>query len=202
MRKVKRRVIAPVCFLILGGLFLLSAIYVQNSHKWTPVSFPIDLKPGVTRSPAFRVNLSTDYEIELEVDRSLPLDQLNCLLGIHYDQKVCTKLPSPILLNWVVLSDGTAIKKGASEDIRAGSWGPTVARTIGRMAFEKDRDYFMDVMSLRDVSMLAAATPRISIVVNPAEIETYVIASQLLLYLSIFFGGVGVIWLVVTLQRT
>jgi hypothetical protein len=138
------------------------------------------------------VNLSTDYEIELEVDRSLPLDQLNCLLGIqHFDQKACANLPSPIMLNWVVLSGGNTIRKGASEDIRAGSWGPTVARTIGRMAFEKDRDYFMDVMSLRDVSMLAAATPRISIVVNPSENETYAFASGLLLILSILFGAVG-----------
>ena len=46
-----------------------------------PVDLPIMMAIGDVRTPEFKVNLSTTYLIEVEVQKKIPFDTLNCLLG-------------------------------------------------------------------------------------------------------------------------
>lgn len=62
--------------IIYGSAFVLVRWYDSRA-----LTLPIDLKPGTTRSPEFHVDQKVNYLVELEVERNIPFNELNCLLG-------------------------------------------------------------------------------------------------------------------------
>ncbi len=179
----------------LYGLSLL----VSNWYRWTPASFAVDLQSDTSNSSSFRVNLSTEYLIELAVDRSMPLEQLNCLLDVDltpkYREERCRAIPSPVDLKWQVFSSGAVVAEGTSQNQHSGGWGSTVSRTIGRFHGNAGQEYFVRVESLKDASVLASTNPRITVGVHPIESKSYFVTAQLISWLALVVVGVGLSWL-------
>lgn len=186
----------PSMILAAGLALLGGSLLIGNWHSWEPASFPIDLRPGKEQqSPAFRVDLTTTYLIELEVERNMPFEQLNCLLGVDPGfPEHCRAIPSPVDLEWSVFASGKLVAKGASHQEREGAWGPRISRTVGRFQSKKGEEYLVQIKSLSDGSMLAPAKPRITIRAHPIESKTYHVLAQLVAWIAFTVIAVSLLW--------
>lgn len=159
-------------FLGIGLVSIVIAAALPATHDWTPVRMPISLAPGNISSPEFKTDLGTNYEINIEVDRKIDFYRLNCLLGIQNSSlESCNGLPSLIDMSWSVMSHGTTVASGSSNEVHDGGWGPTIERTIGRFRADKGSRYVVQLNIKRDASELAVANPRLDIGVHPAKYE-------------------------------
>jgi hypothetical protein len=185
------------------GISLFGLSYpIATWNKWTPVSFPIDLRPGISRSPAFSIDLSSDYLIELEVERKLPFEQINCLLGVSpLPNGNCVGIESPVDLRWVVSSLGRKIAEGSSEQEHGGAWSTSISRTIGRFRGDKGQEYRVQVESLKDASVLTSSNPRITVGVHSIKSKGYYAFAQITGWIGIALASVGLIWVFIGLAR-
>ncbi len=74
---------------LVGLIFLCVGIGVYGSWVlWLatrterPVNIPISMAVGHVRTREFKLNMSAPYTIEVEVQKKIPFDTLNCLLGM------------------------------------------------------------------------------------------------------------------------
>lgn len=204
--KPNKNIKTPLLILSMGIAILGGSLVVGDWYKWKPVSFAIDLRPGVTtRSPLFSVNLTTNYLIELEVERNLPFEQLNCLLGVGeaVDLKKCQTTPSPVDLKWsVITSSGRQVAQGDSELKHDGAWSNTIiGRTIGEFHGEKGGEYIAQVESLRDASVLAIANPRITIRVHSIQSKTHYVVAGVGIWIGVLLASIGLLWLAIKVLR-
>jgi hypothetical protein len=154
-----------------ASTYFLAAYVGKRSAQ--AISFPIDLRVGTTKSPSFRADYSEPYEVGLEVERRLPFERLNCLLGV-YDIAGPPRLPSycgpadsPLDLSWTVYENGRVVGRGATDVGQYASYGPTVTRTISTVNLRPLRTYRIEVTSRRDASVLAPTHPRVTLAVHP-----------------------------------
>jgi len=195
----------PSVILAIGIALYGISLLMGDWYRWIPASFSIDLRPSISNSPSFRVNLSTEYLIELEVERNMPFEQLNCILGVDltpkYREQRCRAIPSPIDLKWQVFSSGVLVAEGTSQYQHSGGWGSTISRTIGRFRGNKGQEYIVQVESLKDASVLAPTNPRINVGVHPIESKSYYVTAQLVSWVALVFGVVGLLWLLAGILR-
>lgn len=204
--KSNKNLKAPLLMLSIGIAILGSALVVGYWYKWEPVSFAIDLRPGITtRSPLFSINLTTNYLIELEVERNSPFEQLNCLLGVGEAIGLgkCQTTPSPVYLRWSVLSSsGELVAQGVSEHEHDGAWSSTtIDRTIGSFRGDKGNEYLVQVESLKDASVLAPTNPRITVRVHPFESKGHYVVAGVGMAFGFVIAIMGLLWLAVRMLR-
>ena len=187
---------------ILGAALVIygSAFTVLRWYDWTALSLPIDLKPGMTRSPEFRVDQKTSYLVELEVDRKIPFDELNCLLGESISQKPCA-VKSVVDIQWVLMNGFKEIASGTSRNEKGGGYGPTITKTLGRFEGSPRTPYVLQVTSLMDGSALTPAGPRIVVQVHPMNYKGYFVVAQLMAMLAMGIAVIGGIWLLIWAVR-
>jgi hypothetical protein len=188
--------------LILGAAVILygAAFVVLRWYNWTPLTLPLDLKPGLIRSQEFRVDQKTRYLVELEVDRSIPFNQLNCLLGESIPPKPCS-VKSVIDIEWTLLSGSKEVASGASRNERGGGYGPTITKTLGSFDAVPHTPYVLLITSLMDGSALAQANPRIVVEVHPTHYKGYFVIAQLMAMIAMGIAAIGFIWLLIWLVR-
>jgi hypothetical protein len=174
MKWLKRFGLAFLSFAIFS---ILAALLLPATHTWTPVRVPISLTPGTITSPEFKTDLDANYEINIEVDREIDFDKLDCLLGISF--MPCSDVPSLIDMSWSVTSEGTTVATGSSADVNLGGWGPTIERTIGRFRARRGRKYVAHLNVNKDASELAVTNPRLEIGVHPSEYKGNMILAML-----------------------
>jgi hypothetical protein len=63
------------------GLYGIWAIWLATRTD-RPIDVPLSLAIGQIRTREFKVNLNAIYIIEIEVQKKIPFDTLNCLLGL------------------------------------------------------------------------------------------------------------------------
>src|SRR5258708_1640117 len=85
-----------------------------------PVNIPISMAIGHVRTREFKLNMNAPYTIEVEVQKSIPFETLNCLLGtsdapISSDLRDCPNRPSVVKASWILTSDGQLIAQGSSD---------------------------------------------------------------------------------------
>ena len=97
--------------LVIGVSALVAAMLMTQKSQWEPTTFGVNLQSGKTRSQVFAVRRDADYLIELEVDRELPFDELNCLLGVNPGTSEPCAETSPIELDWVDKSASRIVAK-------------------------------------------------------------------------------------------
>jgi hypothetical protein len=175
---------------------------IMRWHEWTPLSMPIDVRPDVVRSPSFQVDQPVTYRIELEADRSLNLDELNCLLGLDRPRHGCGNLKSVVDISWRLLTAERTIASGSSKHTTGGGWGPTVTRSIGRFKGTPDTTYVLEVRPELDGSALALANPRIVVRVNTETYTGYLIIAQMLQTAAKAVGVAALMWLLLWAWRT
>jgi len=160
--------------MLLGSAAVGVGLETVGRRATEAVSFAVDLRPGVSRSPAFRAAYDEPYEVGLEVDRTLPFKSTECLLGVRETSGPgdvrpgpCGEAPSPVDLEWAVYEGAHVVARGRAEPGQAVAYGETITRWLGEVRLRTGRDYSVEVRSNRDVSALAPARPRITLEVHP-----------------------------------
>lgn len=92
-----------------------------------PVDVPISMAIGHIRTREFKINLNAPFTIDIEVQKTIPFDTLNCLLGTAMaptstDLQECPDRPSVVKASWVLTSDGQALARGSTDEYRSGAW--------------------------------------------------------------------------------
>ena len=130
---------------------------------------------------SFRTDLDTDYLLEIDVERRIEFEQLNCMLGIEtlFPER-CRGLPSLIDISWRVLSNSKTIGEGNANHFKGGGWEPTIQREIGSFRASKGHSYSLDLVVNRDAGSLNIANPKITVAAHPSEYKGNIILAQLI----------------------
>ena len=146
-----------------GGL----ANGVSLSLHCTPSpNFSVPLTLGVWRSEPFPVG-KHDYHVELEVDRRVPIEELDCDLGPPRDGHECSTQPL-LDLEWKVWDGETLVKSWSSHPIRAGAWSETSTSCfLGDFEGKRNGHFTLELDVKKDAGQLKDLHPRIQIVKNP-----------------------------------
>jgi hypothetical protein len=165
-----------------------------------PVAIPMSMAIGHVRTPEFRVNLSALFNIEIEVQKSIPFDRLNCLLGMDLlgprssarPLGECPDQPSVVKASWVLTSDGITVASGSTDDgPRLGSWrNDSITRQLGAFQSQSGRRYVVDVDVLADGSALRQGNPQLKVEVDSEYTKAFMVGNFLV------FLGMGIIVLI------
>jgi hypothetical protein len=152
--------------LILVGLAIqaIGLLWVSTRH-WTPVDIPITLSPGEIISKEFKVNSSAPYFIEVDVQKNLPFDTLNCLLGIA--DHTCERTSSVIEATWTLSNRGHVIANDTSNTYIPDGWTDLyISKGLGSFQGEYGRSYKLEVHFLKDGRRLAGCNPHLVVRVS------------------------------------
>ena len=83
----------PIALILFAITLLVSGYIVATWNKLRALVLPIPLLPGNVQSAPFQVDQSLSYLIELEVERSVSLNQLQCLLGEQPERRTAAEPP-------------------------------------------------------------------------------------------------------------
>jgi len=153
------------------GCGVLSNRMVANAraisiHCTPAPSFPVSLSEGVWRSQEFPVG-KHDYRVSLEVDRRMPLEELDCDLGPPRSGDQC-KTPPLLDLEWKIWEGATLVKSRAAEPMRAYAWSSTSTSCIlGGFESKKNGHFTLELNVRKDAGRLKDLHPRIQIVKDP-----------------------------------
>jgi hypothetical protein len=185
--------------LVFGGWTL----YLATRH-YVPVKMPVAMSIGHVRTNEFTVNIRAPYEIDVEVQKTIPFDILNCWLGMSSPLATnCADAPEIVDATWILSSDGKVLAQGSSVGDKGGAWAnDTISREIGRFDGDLGRKYRLDVDILTDASRLAAGNPQLKVSVDSDFVEGAMFETTFLIYPIV--GGlilVGLVLLVISFVR-
>ena len=184
--------------LVLGLCAVGISIFLTRSSIWQPLTLPVNLQHGATQSQPFTVGISADYLVELEADRAMPFEQLNCLLGIDTGTPIQCDGVASVELTWQVTSSNPAgiVAEGNSGGPGSGAWSDTVSRTLGSFPAKKGDEYVLKVVSTKNGSALMPANPRVVVRQHPLQSKSTAVAAQLLFWFGIVVVVVALVLLV------
>lgn len=135
-------------------------------HCTPAPSFPVPLNQGVWRSQEFPVGRH-DYHVFLEVDRRMPLEELDCDLGPPRPGHRCDT-PALLDLDWRIFDGATLVKNWSANPIGAGAWSATSTSCVLGAFQGKRNGYFTLELNVRaDAGRLKDLHPRVQIVKSP-----------------------------------
>ena len=166
---------AAVLFVAAAAVFG-SANYLFSGIEWTPLRIPVDLVEGRDHGGDFVAPWGVVYEIHLDTDRNLPLQEQNCLLGIEsVVPERCARIPPELILSWQVTANAETLALGESQDSQAGYWGPSMGKILGAFQAQQGQRYGVTVTVGRSSPKLQQSNPRLQVSVAPRERKwTYV----------------------------
>jgi hypothetical protein len=169
----KKTGLAGFTLIFLGiGAYGTSVAWLKT-RTMAPVNIPISMAIGHVRTREFKVNVNMPYTIDIEVQKTIPIQTLNCLLGTRVvgssgTFEDCPDQPPVIRASWLLTSDGQTVAKGSSDDHRYGDWmKDSVSRELGNFQSQSGRRYVLDVNLLADGSALALGNPRLKVKADP-----------------------------------
>jgi hypothetical protein len=137
------------------------------SFHCTPApTFPVPLTEGVWHSQEFPVG-KHGYNIWLQVDRQMPLGDLDCDLGPALPGNQCGA-PPLLDLEWKVWDGATLVKSWPAKPIRASAWGDSSTSCfLGGFVGRKNAYFTLEWNVRKDAGRLSDLHPRVEIVKNP-----------------------------------
>ena len=192
--------------LAVGISFLFGALLISNWHNWIPVSMRINLDSNVQQySPSFQTDIEDEYLVELEVERNIPFEEINCLLGVASSTlHECSGIQSVIDLEWAIISSGVVVSSGTSRQEKFGAWGDKISRIVGRFNSEKNREYELRFRLLKDASSLRPTNPKMVVRVHPIRSKGFSSVAYVFCVVGlacVFLGG-AFIYFLVRLRRS
>lgn len=140
------------------------------------IGFPVNLRQGREYSGDFQAKWNVYYEIRLDSERNLDLQEQNCLLGIEtVVPERCTGTPPELSLSWLVETENTLVASGESEAANEGYWGLKMGKVLGSFAAIKGSTYRVTVHIKESSPSLQQTNPRIKIDIRSEDLKwTYV----------------------------
>lgn len=184
--------------LIALGLGIFSAWdWWTKTRIFVPVNAPVTLSAGDGITSQFKLNFDGLYLIEIEAEKSLPLDTLRCLMGLEQDLSRCNGVTPVIAANWRLSSRGRVLRSGTSAaQYTAPPGSRAVTRVIGEFQGKAGQEYTLQATFTADGSKLAPAYPRVKVAVSSiaytdlqsAGVLTFSAASMCILFGVILLG--------------
>lgn len=170
-----------VCVVGSVSAFATWDIWLQT-RTTRPVYMQVSLAPGVVTTPEFRVNLSSQYTLEVEAKKTIPFETLNCLLGMSLMPGQKCDRPSVIKATWTLTSEGKVVQAGTSAEDDGGGWAQdTIGRELGRFWLEKGHAYVLHLQFSADGRALAPTDPHLKIEVQSGFYEGTMFTSYFLM---------------------
>jgi hypothetical protein len=193
-----------------AAVFLVSAAalyglndYLFSAIEWAPLRIPVELVDGREHAGNFTARWSVVYEIRLDTDRNLGLQEQNCLLGIEtVVPERCVGISPELNLSWQVKTDGEVIERGESEDSQAGYWGPSMGKILGAFQALGGQSYRVAVIVGRSAHELQRSNPHLLITVAPRERKWTYVWSGLLVVLATGLLLLAIVLSLVLLRRS
>jgi hypothetical protein len=196
MKRVKT-LSAPLWLLGLSLGFFGAGMWLVNQHKWSPLYVPIPLNAGVFRSENFSVDMPARYHVEIEVDRLLPFERLECLLGgsPKAEPNLCGGRPPLLNLSWEVYDQSGTRLEIPYEIGGIGSSQTTVSRLLGNFSGKKGQSYFVLLNLMTDATPLRNLRPHLVVREASHVYKGNLALAQVLALPGWGFGVVGSVWL-------
>lgn len=157
-----------------------------KTRRLVPLDMPVTWNAGQNVHSTFRLNFSGLYLIEIEAEQTIPVERLDCLMGVEGNATECKGMSSAIAATWIVSSEGLDVARGSStEPHSAPTQTAGAARVIGEFQGKAGQPYDLQVDFTSDGRSLAAAHPRLKVAV--ASIAYTDLDSQAVLLFSIAF---------------
>jgi len=152
------------------------AQYLRWGLGANSIEFPINLREGREYSGDFQAKWNVYYQIRLDSERNLDLQEQNCLLGIEtIVPERCAGIPSELLLTWRVETNNSIVASGESDATNEGYWGLKMGKVLGSFPAKKGGIYRVQVRIERSSSKLQQTNPGIKIEIRSEDLKwTYV----------------------------
>lgn len=136
-------------------------------HCTPSPKFPVPLTQGVWRSQEFPVGKHR-YNIELRVDRRMPLDELDCDLGPKTLSGHPCETPPLLDLDWKIFDGDKLVKSRAAKPISASAWGADeTSCVLGGFEGKRNGHFTLELNVKKDAGRLKDLHPCVQIVKNP-----------------------------------
>ncbi len=136
------------------------------------LDMPVTLEKGTVRSPEFTVK-HKQYMIELQVDNTFPMGQLECMIGIHqaWQPDHCEMLGYHLAVEaeWTLYAEGQVVAHGIvqGKDQHFEFSSHHMIRYLATFEGEKKKKYVLEVTFTKDGTALRPANPHIVIDLTP-----------------------------------
>jgi hypothetical protein len=156
---------------MLGVLLMVPPISARSQksfpEKYSDIYMPVSLAVGTVRTPEFPV-VDEDYDIIIQVQRSLPFSQMICMMGAtttSFESESCASADPLLQAEWTVCNEGHVVAHGSSTP----SGGSAVSKnqiwkSLGGFAGEAGKKYVLEVKFTKDGTPLNVADPRLIII--------------------------------------
>jgi len=143
-------------------------MYAANPLHCTPApEFPVPLTTGVWRSAPFPVGKHA-YNVHLEVDRRLPLKQLNCDLGPYTFADERCDTPPLLDIEWTIWDGDVMVKNWSQKPIQASAWAESQTSCyLGAFEGKRNGMFTLEWIVKKDAGSLKELHPRVLVVKNP-----------------------------------
>jgi hypothetical protein len=140
------------------------------------LDMPISISVGVVKTPEFSVKRG-NYEITIQVERRLPLGQLDCLMGTDMLSQAshCKKFDYEALLeaDWMVWDGDHVVAQGnvSGEHGKGSVSDDTMDRYLGSFKGESNKKYVLEVKFKKDGTALNVTHPHLIVMLTkPTDI--------------------------------
>lgn len=159
--------------------------YLFSGIEWTPLRIPVEFVEGREHVGDFTATWGVVYEIHLDTDRRLDLQDQNCLLGIEtVAPERCAGIPPELILSWQVTANAEVIARGESEDSGVGYWGPSMGKILGAFQALGGKSYRVAATVGRSSPRIQQSNPRLQVTVAPRERKWTYVWSGLLVVMA------------------
>ncbi len=170
---------------VIGVGLCTGRILWSKTRNWVPLNIPILLTQGQTiRTTEFRIDIPGDYGIAIAVERKIPIEITECLMGMESFHPERCPVESEINEAWVLRNDTKIVARGNAATSSSGAYSELIMRQIGSFHGQPRQKYSLEVQVLSDGRALMAANPHLIVKIEPEIYERNLYSS-----LPFFIGG-------------
>ena len=194
--RLKHHILVGSCIFITGALPYLYTVLRYKQHNWTPLIYPVVLKPGIIESPYFRTDLNGTYLLSLVFDTMPDLRREDCLIGDDFPTGSCKGVERTLYFGWKVVRDSAQIIGSGQYDHAWSSGSGDVEAGIGEFEGRRGGRQRIVLNVTQDASELNAAHPRLQVEAHGRYWEKWIIYGQFGFLLMIGVCLPALIWTV------
>ncbi|HWY63370.1 MAG TPA: hypothetical protein VNW15_15820 [Rhizomicrobium sp.] len=185
----KKKAIQGAVLVAVGLAPIATLAWYESSRNFVPVDVPMPPQPAAFHTDTFLINYSGTYSIDYRVPRTLPAQNLQCLLGLedqHPDR--CPDGQPQVTISWKLRTDENVVAQGQADHWQySKSDENNLSAGIGLLHVNPGA-YALEISIRSDFRTLAALRPRLVVEIQPGETEWFATA-----YIPAFFFGLALV---------